>query len=164
MKRWAVISPCGKYRYILGREEDGELFPAANQTVVFVLNNPSVADAEIDDNTVKKCWRYAQRWEYRRMVFVNTNPWRSTDPKFAREPSDEAAAENDTYLQGAVADANLVVCAWGSKARQHLVHRAIKVIAALDVNLCYLELAKDGSPKHPLYLPGYLEPKPWLSK
>jgi hypothetical protein len=161
VNRWAVISPCGKYRYTLGREEDDALFQRERGTVVFILNNPSTADAEVDDATVKKCWRYAQTWDYRAMVFVNTNPWRSTDPIFAREPSGESLALNDDFVRIAVNDAGLVVCAWGNRARQHLVLRMLKLLRGTP--LYYLELAKDGAPKHPLYLPAHIEPRYWIT-
>jgi hypothetical protein len=162
MKRWALLSPCQTYRYILGREEDDQLFPAADRTLLFVLNNPSTATADVDDQTSKKCWKYARLWDYRRMLFVNTNPWRSTDPKSAQMPPEAILAANDAHVREAAAAAALIVCAWGGSARHILVHRAIKALS--DKPLHYLELSKKGTPKHPLYLPGNLQPQPWVMK
>ena len=82
--------------------------------MLFVLNNPSTAGAMVDDPTVRRAWGFTQSWGFHRMCFVNINPHRGTDPKFARIPEEEILAENDTHLRFAAAEASLVVCAWGT--------------------------------------------------
>lgn len=161
MIRSAVISPCGKYRYSLTREEEHPLFESKG-TVLFGLNNPSKADAEVDDQTVKKGWSYVWAWGYHRMIYVNTNPFRATDPKQATRniPSPEIMTENDTHIRFAVAEADLVICAWGTKALPCMADRMLGVLWA-QKPLYVLELSKDGIPKHPLYLKGDLQPALW---
>ena len=51
----AAISDCGTYRYSLTREW------AEGPRLLFVMLNPSTADAEADDPTIRKCIGYAQR-------------------------------------------------------------------------------------------------------
>jgi len=156
----AVISPCGLYRYSLGREDDMPR-PDTKGTVVFGLANPSTADAEFDDATVKKGWKYAVSWNYHRMIYVNLNPFRATDPKKALIPPPAVMAENDTHLRFAISQADLFVCAWGRLAPADLVERAMGVIQ-FQKPLYYLELSKDGKrPKHPLYLRDDLQPTRW---
>ena len=160
MNRAAIISACGTYRYSLSREE-APLFESKG-TVLFGLNNPSTADAEIDDQTVRKCWSYVRGWGYHRMVFVNTNPHRSTDPDSAIVPPEAILAENDAHLKFAAAEAELIICAWGTKARPELVARALRVLRC-QKPLHILELSKAGIPKHPLYLKGNLQPTLWVN-
>lgn len=154
MKRSAVISPCGLYRYSLTREE-GAMF--ASKTVLFVLNNPSAADADIDDPTVRRGWGYARAWGCNKMIFANTNPFRSTDPALAIVPPEEVLAENDTHLRFATYEADLVILAWGTKARPALASRALSVLHC-QMPVHVLALSKDGIPKHPLYLKADLRP------
>lgn len=161
MNRSAVISRCGTYRYSLTREET-PLFESKG-TVLFGLNNPSKADAEVDDQTVRKGWAFTRAWGYHRMVYVNTNPYRSTDPDSAIVPPEAILAENDTHLRFAAYEANLIVCAWGTKARPDLAARALGVLW-LQKPLHVLQLSKDGIPKHPLYLKGDLQPTLWRSR
>jgi hypothetical protein len=57
----AVISDCGRYRYSLTRSwADGD------NRVVFVMLNPSTADAEVDDPTIRRCIGFAKAWAGRR--------------------------------------------------------------------------------------------------
>jgi hypothetical protein len=131
--------------------------------VLFGLNNPSIADSEIDDQTVRKGWAYTRAWGYHRMVFVNTNPHRSTNPDSAVVPPEAVLAENDTHLRFAAAEASLIICAWGTKARPELAARALAVLRC-QKPLHILELSKDGTPKHPLYLKGTLQPTLWRAR
>ncbi len=53
---WAEISPCGRYRYRLGRA-----WGPAPRTMMFVMLNPSTADAYEDDPTIRRCVSFAKR-------------------------------------------------------------------------------------------------------
>jgi hypothetical protein len=152
--REATISPCGRYRYRLVRSL------GSNATTLFILNNCSMADATVDDPTVRKGWSYTLSWGYGRMIFCNTNPHRSTDPDTAMIPPDEILAENDTHLRFATAEADLVICAWGLKAKPELITRTLAAINC-QKPLHVLELSKTGVPKHILYLKGNLQPMTW---
>ena len=55
MHRTALFSPCGTFRYRLGRRW------SEGRTVAFVLLNPSGANEHVDDQTVRRCVRFAQR-------------------------------------------------------------------------------------------------------
>lgn len=76
MIRSAVISKDGLYRYTLRRVWD-ESKPLLN----FVLLNPSKADAETDDATVRRCIGFAKLWGFGGIVITNLYAYRSTDPK-----------------------------------------------------------------------------------
>ncbi len=161
--RSAELSPCGTYRYWLHRGRR-DIEPALRHTVSFLLLNPSTADATIDDATVRKCWTYAMLWGMTDMVFVNTNPFRARDPKSARLPTGSAAQENDMWIERAALGSELFVGAWTPKAAPVLVARALEVLKREHVKIYALDVAKDGSPKHPLYLRGDLKPTLWWPK
>ena len=57
MKR-ARISKCDKYRYFLERHWNLD----GNKTVLFIGLNPSIADANIDDPTIRRCINFAKTW------------------------------------------------------------------------------------------------------
>jgi hypothetical protein len=55
MKKGAVISKDEKYRYALWRVWDD-----SKPVVMFVCLNPSSADAEVDDYTVRRCIAFSK--------------------------------------------------------------------------------------------------------
>jgi hypothetical protein len=161
--RAAILSDCGIYRFLLARSVRPVGGYFLKPTVCFVLNNPSTADAIRDDQTVRKCWAYTRYWGYEHMVFANTNPFRSTDPELACMPPEDVLEENDKVLKRCGASAELIICAWGTKASPELAARALGILWA-QKSLYVLELSKDGIPKHPLYLKGYLPPTLWRER
>ena len=152
--REAVISDCQLYRFRLLRRVPY----AMRTTVLFCLNNPSVANATLDDPTVRRCYGFARFWGYTEIQIVNTNPYRSTDPDSAQMPPEDVLRTNDSYLSVAARDSDVVVAAWGTKANPVLAERALNVLR-LWKNVYTLGLSATGTPKHPLYLPKetYLE-------
>lgn len=169
MKREATLSPDGLYRYDLTRTvEPGckcERCCAASLTqtgyVLFALCNPSKASAETDDATERRGWGFTNAWGYSKFVFVNTDPWRSTDPKAKRGTTANIIGVNDSYLIRHAQRAALIVCAWGNNADPSLARRAKHCleIGAKGKYLHALALTKNGVPKHPLYLNGSLTPQ-----
>lgn len=177
MKREATISADGLYRYDLTRtvEPGCDCFrcalyrsprksghPPRPGFVLWALCNPSTADAETDDPTERRGWGFTSEWGYGCMVFCNTNPSRSTDPKQARMPDDTVIATNDLYLVHHAQTAALVVCAWGANADHGLSSRAERILrAASPTGIHHLALTNKGAPKHPLYLGAHLTPQLW---
>ena len=74
MEKDAMISDCGKYRYLLRRAWDHTL-PRG----LFVMLNPSTADAEVDDATIRSCIRLCRSWSFGSFEVVNLFGWRATD-------------------------------------------------------------------------------------
>jgi hypothetical protein len=153
-----VLSACGRYRYSLTIPLE-----SAGGTCVFVLANPSTAIVENgvfqSDPTVTRCMNYARAWGFGRVVVVNVRAWRETDPK--KVPADPLAIgpENDEWICGLSATANLVVCGWG-KLGGARGPKVLDVIRDVDKVPHALRLNGDGSPCHPLYLPSDLKPFP----
>jgi hypothetical protein len=152
VKRFATISNCGRYRYALRRNLGGR--PC--RTACFIMLNPSTADAEKDDPTIRKCMGFARRWGCADLVVVNLFAFRATRPQDLRAAADPVGRANRRHVRSAVdrAQGGLVVCAWGTYGAwwdQDLIVRAwIREVGAEPV--C-LGRTKGGHPRHPLYVP-----------
>lgn len=155
----AEFSPCTLYRYKLWRIWDTSLPPA-----VFVMLNPSTADEIDNDPTVERCERRARSMGFGGLRVANIFALRSTYPEALYETSDPVGTENDLAIRESIADAGLVVCAWGGHGKLNGRGEAVlKLIREAGHMPHYLKLNKDGTPKHPLYV-GYAQPPvPWES-
>lgn len=144
MNKSAVLSPDGRYRYALHRVWDETKPP-----VLFIGLNPSTADAERDDPTIRRCVRFARDWGYGGLAMGNLFAWRATNP--ADLPADGTAVgpDNDAWLARLHQDAGLVVAAWG--AHPLATARAGAVISAIPT-LYALGVTASGAPRHPLRL------------
>jgi len=130
--------------------------------VLWVLCNPSIADAEIDDPTERRGWDFTNRWGYSKMVFVNVNPYRSTDPKHQRVPGQLHADHNEYFILHHALRSSLVICAWGNNAHKGLAYKTQCLLqTAVPEKLYHMGLTKLGQPKHPLYLPKETRPQLW---
>lgn len=162
----AVISACGKYRYLLERRGI-----TAGPTLMFVMVNPSTADAEKDDPTIRKCLGFAERNGFARVLVGNLFAYRATDVKELRKASDPIGPENDMHLVAMLRNADVVVAAWGSlnKLPEVLRRRWREVVHLADRvphQMKMIGICADGHPKHPLMV-GYdakIEawPVPWF--
>lgn len=144
---YAEMSPCGKYRYTLLRQLNG-----GNRTCVFIMLNPSTADAHKDDPTIRKCIGFTKRLGYDILKVVNLYAYRATKPKDLAHAHDPVGPLNDQHILATVRDAALVLCAWGT---YDPYMRARAVVEMLDEHgpLMALGLSKNGHPRHPLYMP-----------
>lgn len=156
MSRGAVLSDCGTYRYELTRR-----WNCTQGRVGWVMLNPSTADSEVDDPTIRRCVAFARAWGYGGIVVRNLFALRATDPRELRSHPEPVGQFNDQYLKRCSDDA-LTVAAWG--AYGGLNDRAAAAVAVLrfyGTNLHHLGLTKGGHPRHPLYLPASATPTRW---
>lgn len=144
----ASISHDELYRYVLYRSEDG--IPV--NTTLFVMLNPSTADANVNDRTIKKCIKFARAWGRDAICVANLYAYRSTDPKQLLHILDPVGPDNNYWLRCLARRHTHVVCAWGNHAKQERVDDFLKLIKGLGVDLWCLGINKSGSPKHPLYI------------
>src|SRR5438128_1288774 len=75
MQRTAEISACGLYRWHLTRTWDD-----TRPTLVYIMLNPSKADALVDDATIRICIGRAMRMGCGRLVVLNLFAYRATNP------------------------------------------------------------------------------------
>ena len=154
----AIFSSCRQWRYLLTRE-----WLTGKGACLFIMLNPSTADETINDPTVTRCIKYAGRWGYQSLQVANLFGWRATDPKELKAVDDPVGPDNDTHIARAMADAQLVICAWGNHGAYLHRSRTVRAYSILVRNgpLHYLKMNKSGEPQHPLYLPGNLKPTEW---
>lgn len=159
MKSGAEFSACGAYRYTLWRQWDPML-----STCLFIMLNPSTADADKDDPTVAKCGRYARAWGYGRLEVRNIFALRSTNPNALYSAADPVGPGNNDAILSAARTAELVVCAWGVHGELHRRGREVLSLLAEERVVPHaLAITQCGEPGHPLYLPGKAKPvRLWL--
>lgn len=160
VERSAVISDCGQYRYELRRTWE----PLAEHAV-FVMLNPSTADALVDDPTIRRCVGFARSWGCGGIVVANLFALRATDPAILTRTADPIGPENDETLDRLCAG-RLVIAAWGASVPDYWRHRPRAVTARLrerGAHLHHLGLTKAGHPRHPLYLSAEAARTPWIA-
>ncbi len=155
----ALISKCGQYRYLLTREFQDVSW--TTHKVVFVMLNPSTADAEQDDPTIRKCLKFARALGYAGIVVANLYALRSTDPKQLWKHPEPVGYENDGILRGLAHKHLDIVCAWGNNAKPDRVKKFYEFMTSYDAHLLCLGTNKNGSPRHPLYLKDDTRLSPW---
>lgn len=147
----ALFSADRAYRYVLTRTwGDG-------QPVVWIMLNPSTADAFSEDPTSRRCRDFTRRLapDAGGLVIVNLYSLRATDPAELWTHPDPVGPAGDYYLGSRAISGRLVIAAWGTHGARH--GRGAQVAAELTaagVKLWCLGVTKNGHPKHPLYLAG----------
>lgn len=162
--RTAKLSEDGAYRYVLGRWWNP--IPADRTPVadLWVMLNPSTADADIDDPTIRRCMGFSRAWGADGIRVVNLFALRATDPKALLAHPDPVGPENDWNLEGAARAAQdsggRIIAAWGAHGMAE--RRAQQVRRLLGVgNIQCLGVTGSGAPKHPLYVKGNTELMQW---
>ncbi len=147
--------PGRTYRYTLGRIWDDRL-PVAT----FLMLNPSTADANRDDATIRRCLGFARSWQAGGLLVVNLYALRATNPAELLTHADPVGPANDAVLT-TVLTAHLpgddtgapLVAAWG--AHRAAAARASHVFALLrgrGLRPRCLGTTSGGHPRHPLRL------------
>lgn len=153
MIKTADISKCENYRYRLTRHWG----KVGDDHLRFIMLNPSTADADIDDPTIRSCISMAKRENLAGIEVVNLFALRTPDPSELKVFDTACIGpENDKYIEDLAISAyntgSPIVCAWGNKCT--LFSRNSTVIAALKAHGCWLMapgITKGGHPRHPLY-------------
>lgn len=128
--------------------------------------NPSDADEEIDDPTIRKVDGFTRRLGFGRATVVNEFAFRSKDVAALRLATDPVGPENDLYIEQVMREASLFIVGWGSLAKlpPHLRHRWREFCAIADrvgIELYCFGTCADGHPRHPC-MTGYKTPlTPW---
>lgn len=161
VRRHARISKDGLYRYALWREWRTAL--ERPRWATFVMLNPSTADAEVDDPTIRRCIGFAKSLGCTGLAVVNLYALRSTSPDALWVADDPVGPENDAtlaeFLGMSARYHGPLIAAWGAKAKADRV-REVLALPGAD-RLLALGTTKDGAPRHPLYLRADSRPVCW---
>jgi hypothetical protein len=156
--RGADISHCGRYRYRLWREWN-YTYP----TCCFIMLNPSTADANIDDPTIRRCVGFAKKWGYGRLNVVNLFAYRSASPEalYGMSKGMAIGPEGDRHIAEVCNASDIIICAWGNHGS--LFMRGEEVIKIIRAQQGAEPMAikinnKSKQPSHPLYLKADLKP------
>ena len=159
----AIVSDDGRFRYELSRYWGG----SGSGLLVWIMLNPSTADHEVDDPTIRRVVRFSKDWGYSGCVVVNLYALRAASPKeLARIGLVEAAGGDENHRH--VVDASRardVVVAWGGHqaARERPYLRDL--LAAVRANArsvrCLGVTKVHEQPRHPLYVAAVTQPEPY---
>lgn len=144
----AEFSTCRKYRYSLWRIWNDNL-----PLIMFIGLNPSTANEEVSDRTIETVVRYAKNWCYGGVYMMNLFTYVTRNPD--QLIKDDAFKDNIERLKKVGDKCQDIIFAWGAfKAAKERAATVIKMFP----NARALAVNKDGTPHHPLYLPGNIRP------
>lgn len=159
----ARFSPCGAYRYTLWRRwRDGPM-------MMWLMLNPSTADACHNDPTVERCQNRAYRAGYAGLIVCNLFGLRATDPDGLYQVDDPVGPDNDAAILASGHQAARIICAWGNHGgSQQLGDQAgnlrsevvIRLLHGQGWTLYALSVTQQGEPGHPLYIAYSTQPRP----
>lgn len=152
LRKTADISECGAYRYRLTRHWNDSA-----AAMPFVMLNPSTANADVDDPTIRRCMSFARRECAGGIIVVNLWALRATDPMkielhpFPAGPHNVGALDEVAALSATTGVP--IVCAWGANSPIRGLGAARRFLNQ-GAHLCCLGKTKAGHPRHPLYVRG----------
>jgi hypothetical protein len=154
IERGADLSADRKFRYRLWRRWGSGL----DMAVIGV--NPSTADENEDDATIRRCVGFARREGYGGLLMLNLFAYRATDPKDLERAGWPMGAANLEHIIVSCAAAGVVVAAWGDLAPLGTAQRVRANLHAAGVKLWCWGRTKSGAPRHPSRLPNTAKLEP----
>ena len=169
----AGLSRDGRYRWWLRRRlDDGE------GCLVFLGLNPSRADAQHDDPTLRRLIGFTRQWGYGELVVLNLFARMSPSPAALLRVQDPIGGQNDLILNRWLnawahsPDVDLW-CGWGvNGARRDRAQVVLEWMQRLlperrrsvpdSPHPLMLGLTASGQPRHPLYAPRQAMLRPFL--
>ena len=146
MIKGAVISECGKYRYQLWR-----IWDESKPLLLWVMLNPSTADANENDATINKLIRITTKLGYGGFYVGNLYPYRATDPKELKKVGFEVVAKADNWDH---------LASMKYKCEKRILAHGNSPIEKPNITssgedrdwYCLGKITKSGNPYHPLYM------------
>jgi len=161
IRRTAVFSECGLFRYLL--EHD---FGGSGPVISLTMVNPSKANGENNDPTMTKVDGFCARLGASKVKIANKYAFVDKDVRALRTAADPIGPENDAYIAQAIREADIHIVAWGPLAKlpKNLRNRWRDVVDVMNragcKPMCW-GTAQDGQPRHPLMV-AYATPLvPW---
>lgn len=149
----AELSLDGLYRWKLGR-----IVTQGDKIALWIGVNPSTADAEYDDQSIRKLYGFGERLGIREWMVGNLFAYRAADVNELAHAPDPVGVACDTYLREMVNRADLVIAGWGRidkvpSALRHRVTEVVQLVNQAGKQLMCWGTCQDGSPRHPLMIP-----------
>lgn len=163
-RKSAVISVNLEHRYLLTRTRRASS-GALPDLLAFVMLNPSTADDETDDQTIRRCMMIAWREGFDGIEVCNLRSFRAREPKVcaAQPRSPVNWMHLETTAEFARKRRKPIVCGWGAATWiEEDARRFVAMAAAKGATLRCLGKTRSGAPRHPCYIANNqpLEPYP----
>lgn len=107
-----IFSPCRNYRYRLIHEWS-DMFTTP-RAIMWIGLNPSTADEEKLDPTLKRIRGFSRAWGYDRFIMTNAFAYRATKPPDMLKQKDPIGPENDRILLECAAMVDKIIVVWGN--------------------------------------------------
>lgn len=138
-KKGALI--VGQKRYRLWR-----IWEAKKPLLLYILLNPSVGDASLEDPTLRRLRYFTKKEGYGGFYVGNLYPYITAKPKELYAQKKRYDPLNDKHLKELLGLCDKVVYGWGQKE-----HEPPFLQALVSKPYCF-GYNKNRTPKHPLYL------------
>lgn len=152
LRRSATVSDCGRFRWRLGRHWTEDDAPY----LCFVMLNPSIADGQVDDPTIRRCMGFARDHGFGGIEVVNLFAFRATRPADLKRNGFPVGDQCDYYIEQVAASAGAVCVAWGAHAAHPAVEARVQqvmpILARQYKQPQCLHITASGFPAHPLML------------
>lgn len=153
----AEVSPCEKYRYRLWRSW------GPGSRCVWIMLNPSTANAGEDDPTIRRCMGFARRWGHDGIEVVNLFSLRSTKPDNLALATDPVGPLTNEAILSAVRSWSQVILAWGNHGGLNGRSGEVMRMILRECKPQVLLVTKLDQPGHPLYVPYEDKPFDWMT-
>jgi len=143
----ARFSGCRHYRHLLWRSWAPE-----RGAITFIGLNPSTADADRDDPTIRRCRTFADDWGYGALIMVNLFDYRATRPSDLKRKRAPRSRCNDAVVIDSCRAAERIVAAWGGHGTHRDRARDVRrQLDAAGLSAGCFGIGGHGEPLHPLY-------------
>ena len=116
---------------------------------MFICLNPSTADEDTNDNTVRRMVGFAKKWGYGTLLVLNAFAFRSPYPKDLKTIEDPVGPENDWWIKTCAEQSSIMIGAWGN----HAVYKDRSIVLKSMFNdFQTFGVTSKLEPKHPLYV------------
>lgn len=152
--RAAAFSACGRYRWWLQRRWDPDRPP-----LLFVGLNPSRADGQRDDPTLRRLLGYARSWGFGSLEVLNLFALVAPVPALLHQAGDPVGWGNDGWIRRRLRlmPEATVWIGWGNQGRwRDRDRQVLALLAACGRRPLALATTATGMPRHPLYCPASL--------
>ncbi len=162
----AVLSDCRRYRYRLERDLPKNVWHKHERPISWIMVNPSTADAEADDPTIRRCASFTQRMGGTRLIVGNLFALRTAYVSLLARAEDPVGPENDRHLREIMHASERIIVAWGASVKvpprlRDRYKMVVDLAAEIGCPLFCLGTAQDGHPRHPLMLAADAAIEPW---
>jgi len=156
----AVFSPCGAYRWWLGRRWNPDL-----PRLVFIGLNPSRADGQHQDPTLRRLLDFGRRWGFGQLEVLNLFARVAPRPETLRRVQDPVGRENDAWILNCLAPwphGSVLWLGWGNGGSWGGRDRWLLAWLHHQRRRSYaLARTATGQPRHPLYCASSLVLQPY---